>query len=227
MLLTSSYAEQLTPPVFTTVASAVKNKKTTMKNRCRSGKRDSKEQRSSRILPAASAGREKGLSPYWNDYIAEKSSVLWLPTKIVLHDLVSSLSNSWQSKTGTRSWFSMTQVRVQKNSHRIFCPSSTGSLVACTDYDGIDRRAKKIRVYPSSDQRQKIRVWMDAARWFYNQTVEVLTSEDAPYPNYIKVWHIIKACDIPERFSIVPYQIKRNAVKEACASLLTIMGFVA
>ncbi len=179
----------------------------------------------SEILAADSTTIEKDSSSYWNDYIAEKSSKLWLPTKTVLQDLASNSSNGWHSKTGAGSWFSMTQVQAPKrNSHQIFCPSSIRSLVACTDYEGTDRQSKKIRVYPASKQRQIIRVWLDAARWFYNQTVEVLTGEGAPYPNYIKVWHIIKTCDIPERFLSVPYQIKRNAVKEACLSCKAVIN---
>ncbi len=126
----------------------------------------------SQTLAMDSTTSERDSSRYWNDYIAEKSSRLWLPTKTALQDLALNSSNGWSSKTGARSWFSMTQVQASKrNSHKIFCPSSIRSLIVCTDYEGTDRQSKKIRVYPASKQRQIIRVWLDAARWFYNQTV--------------------------------------------------------
>lgn len=225
MLSMTSCAEQVTLPLFATAESVVKCRKTTLKDKSRQCKSNSKERKLSETLAVDSTTSEKDLSSYWNDYIAEKSSRLWLPTKTVLQDLALNSSNGWHSKTGARSWFLMTQVQALKqNSHKIFCPSSIRSLIACTDYEGTDRQSKKIRVYPASKQRQIIRVWLDAARWFYNQTVEVLTGEAAPYPNYIKVWHIIKGCDIPERFLSVPYQIKRNAVKEACVSCKAVIN---
>ena len=52
--------------------------------------------------------------------------------------------------------------------------------LASTDCGATTRKSRKIRLYPDAGQRAELRRWFGAARYAYNQTVELLTSERRP-----------------------------------------------
>lgn len=63
-----------------------------------------------------------------------------------------------------------------------------------------------------------LRLWLDASRWVYNKTVEILKGDDAPKANFKKVAPMVLPL-LPERFATVPYQVKRIAVRDACKAM--------
>ncbi len=78
-------------------------------------------------------------------------------------------------------------------------------------------KSKKIRVYPTSEQKQKIRQWFGTARYIYNQTVALLRDGE------IKAnWKAIKTeilQKLPKWAKPVPYQIKSIAIRDACKAV--------
>lgn len=169
--------------------------------------------------PADLTSKEKDCVPYWNESCAAKSATLWLPTKIDWHGSDLSLSNGWSSRTVDGSWFSTTfQCPQTKNLPKTCLPSLTYSLVECTDSVSTVKRLKKIRCYPTAEQRAILRQWMGTARYVYNQTIAYLKQ-----PGTVANWKSIKTGilqGLPEWAKSVPYQIKSLAVKDACQSVM-------
>ena len=173
---------------------------------------------SSPTSPADSTGREKDLSPYWNDYTREISSRLWLPIETASPGSASnSSSGSWSATEGL-SWFSINRTQApNQNSPKIFSPSSILSLAGSTDSAATARLSKRIRVYPNREQKKTVKLWFDAARWCYNQTIETLRQPDTT-ANWKKIkTPIIKA--IPSHLAPAPYQVKSIAVRDACKAV--------
>ena len=104
-----------------------------------------------------------------------------------------------------------------QNSPKIFSPSSILSLAGSTDSAATARLSKRIRVYPNREQKKTVKLWFDAARWRYNQTIETLRQPDTT-ANWKKIkTPIIKA--IPSHLAPAPYQVKSIAVRDACKAV--------
>ena len=162
--------------------------------------------------------QRKDLSPYWNDYTEEISSRLWLPIETASPGSASnSSSGSWSATEGL-SWFSINRTQApNQNSPKIFSPSSILSLAGSTDSAATARLSKRIRVYPNREQKKTVKLWFDAARWCYNQTIETLRQPDTT-ANWKKIkTPIIKA--IPSHLAPAPYQVKSIAVRDACKAV--------
>ena len=71
--------------------------------------------------------------------------------------------------------------------------------------------------YTNREQRKTVKLWFDAARWCYNQTIETLRQPDTT-ANWKKIkTPIIKA--IPSHLAPAPYQVKSIAVRDACKAV--------
>ena len=137
--------------------------------------------RSSATSAQDSASSAKGYLPYWSDYTREISSELWSPTEIVLGGLEPNSSRPCSNATAGNSWFSISGTSAPRRRSRLtFSPSSLSSEPGSTDCGATVRKSRKIRLYPDAGQRAELRRWFGAARYAYNQTVELLSSEDAP-----------------------------------------------
>ena len=103
------------------------------------------------------------------------------------------------------------------NSPKIFSPCSRPSVAGCTDSAGTKTQSRRIRIYPTPEQKKLLRLWFDAARWNYNETIAWLqeTQEKA-------VWKALKTPIIhsaPERLKVAPYQVRSIAVRDACRAM--------
>ena len=158
---------------------------------------------------------KKNLTPYWTDSCRELSSHLWLPTKIDLLDLGQNSLNTWSNKTVENSWFSIKLItHLQKPTCLAF---STYSPVECIDSENTLVKSKKIRIYPSSFQKELLKECLGVSRYVYNKTIEYLK-----IPGTIASWLSIKTDilnSLPAWCKEVPYQIKSMAIKDACLAV--------
>ena len=174
-------------------------------------------------MPTKAESRPKDLFPYWSDYTEELSSALWLPTKTLSPSSGSSPSAAGLSEAAEGSWFSAETITAPNgNSPRIFSPSCTPLPPGHTDSAAATRQSRKIRVWPTREQRKTLRIWLDASRWCYNETIARLnrTGEAAN-------WKRIKAEIIhsaPERLQAAPYAVKDIAVRDACRAMSSVRG---
>ena len=214
-----SRAQSLQTSLFAIAAYPAKNNATILNDKSPICESVSLNTTSLPILPAASTSNEKGCVPYWNESCAAKSKQLWSPTKTGWRGSDLTCCNGWSSRTVEQSWFStMFQVPQPTNLPKTCLPSLPSSLAECTDSGNTVKRLKKIRMYPTAEQRQILRQWMGTARFVYNQTVFYLQQ-----PGTVANWKAIKTSilqRLPEWANPVPYQIKSLAVKDACQAVM-------
>ena len=173
-------------------------------------------------LPCPTPGNtipgRKDISPYWSSFTATASSHLWLPSLNGQPAQDPERHRGMPGKHAASSWFSTTLFLAPSgNTTRIFPPSATLSLKDATACSETETQALKIRVYPNSEQRRTIRLWFDAARWCYNETVAKLKQTGEP-ANWMQIkTSIIRAA--PERLMEAPYQVRSIAVRDACEAM--------
>ena len=176
--------------------------------------------------PESSNGSGRDLSPYWSDFTAEINSLLWLPTGTDAPDSALNSSSGWSSKTAAHSWFSTSLMAAPNpSSPGIYSPSSIRSAAACLDSEGTAQQSRRIRVHPTTQQKLMLRTWMDASRWTYNLTVEILKA-GAP-----AAWETVAARVMAQlershpEWEHVPYQVKRTSVRDACRAMSNVKEF--
>ena len=162
--------------------------------------------------------RRKGLVSLLERLHRGISSELWLPIEAGLPGSDSSSSSGLPNRTAAGSWFSTTRITApNRSSPRIFSPSSILSVADFTACAGTKTRSRRIRVYPAKAQRQTLRLWFDAARWCYNETIARLKWTGEP-ANWKKIkTGIIHA--VPDRLKAAPYQVRSIGVRDACRAV--------
>ena len=181
--------------------------------------------KSSPMSPQDSTTAERDLQPYWNDYIEAISSHLWLPTETGSPGSAPNSSSKCSSKTVANSWFSTSEISApRRNSPRIYSPSLLSSLPEPTDSAGTGRKSRKIRIYPDRQQKATLKLWFDAARFTYNHTIELLNSDGAPKASWLGVKKDILT-RLPDWTKPVPYEVKSNAVRDACLAVSAVKKF--
>ena len=123
------------------------------------------------------------------------------------------------------SWFSTSEISApQRNSPRIYSPSLLSSLPEPTDSEGTGRKSRKIRICPDRDQKAKLKLWFDAARFTYNRTIELLTADGAPKASWLGIKKDILS-SLPDWTKPTPYEVKSNAVRDACLAVSAVKKF--
>ena len=218
----TDFSEYQSLPLFAIAAYLVQSNETTLPGKSLSCKAGTRKRKSSQTSAVASTSKGEDCYPYWTDYTAEKSSRLWLPTETVLRDLEQNSSSDSSNKTVANSWFSTKLHTARKrNLQRIFSSSSTSSLHASRECAVTVIKSRRIRIYPNAAQRAMIQnEWFRASRYVYNKCIEYLKKGNANDWVYIKanmktlfVWY--------DWLNDVPYQIKGQAVKDACKAVET------
>ena len=177
------------------------------------------------MSPQDSTTAERDLLPYWNEFTKAISSRLWLPTETGSPGSAPNSSSKCSSKTVANSWFSTSEISApQRNSPRIYSPSLLSSLQGQTDSEGTGRKSRKIRICPDRDQRAKLKLWFDAARFTYNRTIELLTADGAPNASWLKIKKQILT-KLPDWTKPTPYEVKSNAVRDACLAVSAVKKF--
>ena len=75
-----------------------------------------------------------------------------------------------------------------------------------------------LRVYPNAQQKVRtIATWLEASRWSYNLTVEILQSGIPAVWQYIAGMVMAEVKLLQPEWEAVPYQVKRTAVRDAPA----------
>ena len=81
------------------------------------------------------------------------------------------------------------------------------------DSEGTVTRSKRIRIYPTQEQKVILNRWFGGSRWFYNQAIEHFKSDDEQQSKYDLCKHLHEIA--PEYTQDVPRHTKADAVYEA------------
>lgn len=154
---------------------------------------------------------KKDYKPFWDDSCEVISSHLLSHTQI---DSAGLESTSYLSKMVENSWFlTERKFHSNKNSQKTFLQSYMSSLVECLDLEDTQIKSRKIRIYPTQQQKILFKQWFGVARKFYNETLTIYKNGSE------KTWDKVYQ-DIAEQnkehdyIKSVPYQIKKIAVKD-------------
>lgn len=214
MLAASNNLQKLANPTVI-VESVPTNKKMILNVKNPSCKKNTQNMKSSGILEVESTSKEKNFSGFWNNQALEMSKKLWLPIETDSVDLDLSLLNGSSLNTMLNSWFS-TNVRVphNRNLSQIYSQSLPFSPAGFTDSGNTLKRSRKIRFYPTKQQKILLFKWFGVARYSFNKTIEYLRQQDTKANWYGIKTEIIH--NLPEWSKEVPYQIKSISIKDAC-----------
>lgn len=206
------------PELFAIVESRPQNKKTILLDKSSSCENNSRKRKSSKTLGADSISSAGDLQPYWSESVAETSSQLWLPTETALLDLDLNSSNGLSRNMVEKSWFSTrTYIAPKPNLLPTCYPLLPSFLVESMDLDATIRKCKKIRFYPTTEQKKIFKKWFGTARYAYNHAIELLKDGEVK-----SNWKAIKGGilnDIPEWGKEIPYQVKSIAIRDACIAV--------
>ena len=172
-------------------------------------------QKSLKISEVDLTSKDRDLKPYWDDFCKGINLRLWLPTKIDWQDSEQNSSNFLLKKTVENSWFlTKTMQAPKENLYKICLPSSLFFRAGCTDLEDTLRKSKKIRIYPTSKQKNLFSQWFGTSRFTFNETAKYLK-----IPNTKASWKSIKTDlikSLPDWAKDIPYQIKSIAVRDCC-----------
>ena len=212
------WEQVLKAPLFAIASSPVISNETTLTDKLPICSLSIQKPKSSKTSVQDSTLKEKDCVPYWTDLCAQISSRLLLPVAGDSQDLDESLFSTFSSKTVAASWFKTKLYTAQAQSlPKIFSASSTSSLVGCRTGESTAKKSRKIRIYPSPEQRKILKKWFGVTRFVYNETIEYLRK-----PETKANWKAIKTGilnSLPSWCKEVPYQIKSIAIKDACKAV--------
>ena len=123
------------------------------------------------------ASKQKDIGPYWSAFTAAISSQVWLP---VLADPKSpnlKSSKGMPGATATGSWFHSAWTNAPDGESQNLFPTDFTLATEFTESAATPTQARKIRVYPTKDQRRILKLWFDAARWCFNETAARLKAD--------------------------------------------------
>ena len=122
---------------------------------------------------------------WWNEFVIERSKKSWLPTRTVSSDSASSSSSKSVDYTGLKSWFGAkitspipSTKSLKKTSSALLTSLSPRETASDPQRSGKKEpkpepnSIKKIRLYPSENQKSKLCQIFDGNRWAYNILVE-------------------------------------------------------
>ena len=70
-----------------------------------------------------------------------------------------------------------------------------------------------------------VATWLDASRWAYNLTVEILQSGIPAVWKHIARMVMSELKELHPEWEVVPYQVKRTAVRDACRAMSNVKQF--
>lgn len=149
---------------------------------------------SSTTLDQGLTSKDTACKPFWNESCVGWSKKLWSSIKTGLQELPLTSWSTSSLKLARRSWFTVRMVAQMMTSQTISSPLLPTLLPAITDValQKIEKgetkksqpepkkqkksyehpiRAKKIRIYPTNEQRTKLNVYFGSVRFCYNKLV--------------------------------------------------------
>ena len=201
-----------------TAESPRQSKKTTSKGKSDSCSPSTQTIPFSRMLGLDSISNENNSSSCSKNVQWEELEKLSLPTETDFADLDLNCLSGSSLRTLLNSWFSNNKnYRLNKSLLQTCSQSSQCFRVEFTDSENTVQRSRKIRVYPTPDQKNLLNNWFGASRFAYNKTVEFLKQPDTKAQ-----WKAIKTDlmhDMPEWSKEVPYQVKSIAIRDCCQAV--------
>ena len=162
---------------------------------------------------------QEGCKIFYDDLCKDISSHL------LSHKDIDNAMSEWDSTSCAKvvkSWFSTKQVTAhnknsQNNYKQVFLPS----LAERMGSDAIVTKARRIRIYPSQQQKQLFKQWFGVERKVYNTCINHFNEKDIVFKGWMKMSTLVLHSLTEDYIKSVPYQIKNKAVKDSYTSWQT------
>ncbi len=142
-----------------------------------------------------------------------KFSELWLPTKTDWHNLSSKCLNFSIINSTNKLWFTVKQLYQPKNNS-----SNQSFLSSKTEFINSDEtllKSRKIRIYPTFEQKKILKQLFGMSRFMFNKTIEFV--KNGGKANRFAIQKDILVMT-PEN-DTTPYKIRQMAIDDACNSI--------
>ena len=205
-----------------TVGCPALNKKMTLLDKSHLCDSSFQMQKSYKMSEVDLTTKEKVCKIFYDDLCKDISSHLLSHTEIdcAVSDL--NCSNTSSNKMAVKSWFSTKQVTAHnKNSQKTYWQSCMYSHVGCMDSDAIVTKSRRIRIYPTQQQKQLFKQWFGVGRKVYNTCINHFNEKDIIFKGWMNMSKTVLSGLTEIYMKSVPYQIKSKAVKDAYISFTT------
>ena len=156
---------------------------------------------------------------FYDDLCKDISSCL------LSHKYIDNAISEWDSTScvmTVKSWFSTKQVTVcNKNSQKSYVQTFIPSHAECIVSDAIVTKTRRIRIYPTQQQKQLFKQWFGVERKVYNTCVNHFNEKDIDFKGWMNMSTLVLHSLIEDYMKVVPYQIKNMTVKESYTSWRT------
>ena len=153
---------------------------------------------------------QEGCKTFYDDLCKDISSHL-----LSHKDIAQSMSDCDKSSCviAVKSWFSTKQVTTynknsQKNYMQRFFP-------ACTVSSASVIKSRRIRIYPSQQQKQLFKQWLGVGRKVYNTCINHFKEKNIEFKGWMNMSTAVLAELTEYYIKSVPHQIKKIAVKDS------------
>ena len=121
-----------------------------------------------------------------------------------------------------KSWFSTKQITDHnKNSQKTYWQSCMSSRAECMVSDAIVTKTRRIRIYPTQQQKRLFKQWFGVERKVYNTCINHFNEKDIEFKGWMKMSTLVLHSLTEGYIKSVPYQIKNKAVKDSYTSWMT------
>ena len=162
---------------------------------------------------------QKDCKTFYDDLCKDISSQL-----LSHKDIAQSMSECGGSSCAmtVKSWFSTKQITTNnKNSQNNYLQSITSSHADCMVSDSIVTKARRIRIYPTQQQKQLFKQWFGVGRKVYNTCINHFNEKDIEFKGWMHMSTLVLHSLTEDYIKAVPFQIKKIAVKGSYTSWMT------
>lgn len=213
---------------LSTLESLPQNKKKILKDKLNSLKKNFLNTKSLKILGVDLTSKEKDSCFWWNQYSMELSKKLPLPILTDLQELdTSSYSTYVNTSIQNLEFCQIKKIHHQKKNLQTslfpLLPTTPPNSMECEDIT----YSRKIRFYPTSQQKKLFNTYFGATRYLYNKTVTLYQKEKFPLslisarPLIMKNNKDMNKSDLEYWLTTIPYDTRQLAIKATCASIKT------
>ena len=162
---------------------------------------------------------QKDCKTFYDDLCQDISSHLLSHKDI--NNAMSECGKSFCAMT-VKSWFSTKQITDHnKNSQKNYLQPLMSSCTVCMSSDAIVTKTRRIRIYPTQQQKRLFKQWFGVERKVYNTCINHFNEKDIEFKGWMKMSTLVLHSLTEGYIKSVPYQIKNKAVKDSYTSWMT------
>lgn len=148
-----------------------------------------------------------------------------ISSHLLSHKDIDNVMSKWDgssSAINVKSWFLTKQVTVynknsQNNYNQVFLPSLAEHLVS----DTVITKTRRIRIYPTQQQKQLFNQWFGVGRKVYNTCINHFKEKDIVFKGWMNMSTLVLHSLTEDYIKSVPYQIRSKAVKDSYTARMT------